>query len=232
MHRARRRGLWSDGLLRRADRHLNIDRIAANGLRDGQWHTTALCSPTRSRLLTGRNHTTNGMACISECAIGFPGANGHIPPECPTLGEILVERGFSTALVGKWHLCAEDEMNLASTKHNWPVARGFERFYGFLDPHRPRGRAPSRRWTARPMGHSLRRREAAFLPHGRGVRRVPIAGEGLNVGRDGGEAVTDDYPGTRPSAFTGGTLHRVAVDVSGEPFVDLEREAAAMLSRE
>ncbi|MCX4750390.1 arylsulfatase [Kitasatospora sp. NBC_01287] len=110
----------------------NIDRIAANGLRYGQWHTTALCSPTRSCLLTGRNHTTNGMACISECAVGFPGANGHIPPQCANLGEILVERGYSTALVGKWHLCAEDEMNLASSKHNWPVARGFERFYGFL----------------------------------------------------------------------------------------------------
>ncbi|MCP2280513.1 arylsulfatase [Nocardia amikacinitolerans] len=110
----------------------NIDRIAANGLRYTQWHTTALCSPTRSCLLTGRNHTTNGMACISECAVGFPGANGHIPPECATLAEILVERGFSTAMVGKWHLCAEDEMNLASTKRNWPVGRGFERFYGFL----------------------------------------------------------------------------------------------------
>ncbi|MDJ0419376.1 arylsulfatase [Rhodococcus opacus] len=110
----------------------NIDRIAANGLRYGQWHTTALCSPTRSCLLTGRNHTTNGMACISEAAVGFPGANGHIPPECATLAEILVEQGFSTAMVGKWHLCAEDEMNLASTKRNWPIGRGFERFYGFL----------------------------------------------------------------------------------------------------
>ncbi|MDF3312797.1 arylsulfatase [Rhodococcus sp. T2V] len=110
----------------------NIDKIAANGLRYGQWHTTALCSPTRSCLLTGRNHTTNGMACISEAAVGFPGANGHIPPECATLAEVLVEQGFSTAMVGKWHLCAEDEMNLASTKRNWPVGRGFERFYGFL----------------------------------------------------------------------------------------------------
>ncbi|NDV06304.1 arylsulfatase [Rhodococcus sp. IEGM 248] len=110
----------------------NIDKIAANGLRYGQWHTTALCSPTRSCLLTGRNHTTNGMACISECAVGFPGANGHIPPECATLAEVLVEQGFSTAMVGKWHLCAEDEMNLASTKRNWPVGRGFDRFYGFL----------------------------------------------------------------------------------------------------
>jgi arylsulfatase len=110
----------------------NVDRIAASGLRYSQWHTTALCSPTRSALLTGRNHTTNGMGCITEAAIGFPGANGHIPPECATLAEILVERGFSTAIVGKWHLCAEDEMNLASTRRNWPLGRGFERFYGFL----------------------------------------------------------------------------------------------------
>ena len=74
----------------------NIDRIAGNGLRYGHWHTTALCFPTRSCLLTGRNHTTNGMACISEAANGFPEANGHIPPECATLAEILVEQGFST----------------------------------------------------------------------------------------------------------------------------------------
>ncbi|HTZ45189.1 MAG TPA: arylsulfatase [Jatrophihabitans sp.] len=110
----------------------NIDRIAAQGLRYTQWHTTALCSPTRSCLLTGRNHTTNGMACITEAAAGFPNGNGHIPPECATLAEVLVERGFSTAMVGKWHLCPEDEMNLASVKRDWPLGRGFERFYGFL----------------------------------------------------------------------------------------------------
>jgi arylsulfatase len=110
----------------------NIDRIAATGLRYTQWHTTALCSPTRSCLLTGRNHTTNGMACITEAAVGFPNGNGHIPPQCATLAEMLVERGFSTAAVGKWHLTAEDEMNMASTKRNWPVGRGFDRFYGFL----------------------------------------------------------------------------------------------------
>jgi arylsulfatase len=110
----------------------NIDRIAADGLRYTQWHTTALCSPTRSCLLTGRNHTTNGMACITEAAVGFPNGNGHIPPQCATLAEMLVERGFSTAALGKWHLTAEDEMNMASTKRNWPVGRGFERFYGFL----------------------------------------------------------------------------------------------------
>lgn len=110
----------------------NIDRLAADGLRYSQWHTTALCSPTRSALLTGRNHTTNGMACISEAAVGFPNANGHIPAECATLPEILLEHGFSTAMVGKWHLCPEDESNLAATRRNWPLGRGFERFYGFL----------------------------------------------------------------------------------------------------
>ena len=110
----------------------NIDRIANDGLRYTQWHTTALCSPTRSCLLTGRNHTRNSMACITECAIGFPNASGVIPPENGTLAEILGERGWNTYMVGKWHLCPEAEMNLASTRRNWPVGRGFERFYGFL----------------------------------------------------------------------------------------------------
>jgi len=110
----------------------NIDRIAARGLRYSQWHTTALCSPSRSCLLTGRNHTTNGMACITEAATGFPNGNGHIPPECATIAEMLVDHGFSTAAVGKWHLTAEDEMNLASSRRGWPLGKGFDRFYGYL----------------------------------------------------------------------------------------------------
>ena len=110
----------------------NIDKIAAAGVRYTQWHTTALCSPTRSCLLTGRNHTRNSMACITEAAIGFPNASGTIPPENGMLPEILGERGWNTYMVGKWHLCPEDEMNLASTRRNWPSGRGFERWYGFL----------------------------------------------------------------------------------------------------
>ena len=110
----------------------NINRIAQRGVVYGDFHTTALCSPTRSCLLTGRNHTTNGMACITEAASGFPNANGHIPFECATIAEVLGERGWNTYMVGKWHLCAEDEMNLASIKSQWPIGRGFERFYGFL----------------------------------------------------------------------------------------------------
>jgi arylsulfatase len=110
----------------------NINRLAENGLTYTNWHTTALCSPTRSSLLTGRNHTTNGMACIAECTTGFPNSNGHIPFECATLPEVLGDRGWNTYMLGKWHLCPSDEMNMASTKRNWPVGRGFERFYGFL----------------------------------------------------------------------------------------------------
>src|SRR6476469_6545938 len=110
----------------------NIDRIAADGVRYTQWHTTALCSPTRSCLLTGRNHTRNSMACITEAAIGFPNASGTIPPENGMLSEILGELGWNTYMVGKWHRCPDDEMNLASPRRNWPSGRGFERFYGFL----------------------------------------------------------------------------------------------------
>ncbi len=110
----------------------NINRIAERGLTYTNFHTTALCSPTRACLLTGRNHTTNGMACITEASAGFPNQNGHIPFECGTLAEVLGERGWNTYAVGKWHLTAEDEMNLASRKSQWPLGRGFERFYGFL----------------------------------------------------------------------------------------------------
>ncbi len=110
----------------------NIKRIAERGLTYTNFHTTALCSPTRSCLLTGRNHTSNGMGCITEATSGFPNANGHIPFENANLAEVLVERGWNTYMVGKWHLCAEDEMNLASSKRQWPLGRGFERYYGFL----------------------------------------------------------------------------------------------------
>ena len=110
----------------------NIDRIAAEGIRYTQWHTTALCSPTRSCLLTGRNHTRNSMACITEAAVGFPNASGTIPPENGMISEILGEQGWNTYMTGKWHLCPTVEMNLASTRRNWPTGRGFERFYGFL----------------------------------------------------------------------------------------------------
>ncbi len=110
----------------------NINRIAEDGLVFTNFHTTALCSPTRSCLLTGRNHTTNSMASITEAAAGFPNSSGHIPFECGNVAEVLGERGWNTYAVGKWHLTPEDEMNLASVRRQWPLGRGFERFYGFL----------------------------------------------------------------------------------------------------
>src|SRR5262249_66624 len=72
------------------------------------------------------------MACITEAAVGFPNASGTIPPQNGMVPEILGERGWNTYMVGKWHLCPTDEMNLAATRRNWPTGRGFERFYGFL----------------------------------------------------------------------------------------------------
>jgi arylsulfatase A-like enzyme len=109
-----------------------LKRLAEGGLRYTQFHTTAICSPTRASMLTGRNHTTVGMSCIAEATTGFPGSNGHIPFETATIAEVLAERGYNTYMCGKWHLVPEDETNMASSKRNWPTGRGFERYYGFL----------------------------------------------------------------------------------------------------
>ncbi len=109
-----------------------IDRLARNGLRYTNWHTTGVSSATRACLLTGRNHTTVGMAGLGEATSGFPSSSGYIPPECASLAEVLVSHGWNTYAVGKWHLCPEGEVNLASSKRSWPLGRGFERFYGFL----------------------------------------------------------------------------------------------------
>ncbi len=107
-------------------------RIADAGLRYSNFHTTALCSPTRSSLLTGRNATSNGMACIVEGSAGFPGFSARIPFENGLISEVLGERGWSTYAVGKWHLTPAEESDLSSWKHRWPLGRGFERYYGFL----------------------------------------------------------------------------------------------------
>lgn len=110
----------------------NMTRLANLGLRFNNWHTTALCSPTRSSLLTGRNAHSNGMACIVEGANGFPCLSAVIPPENGTLAEILVEHGYSTLCIGKWHLTPETESSMAGSRRTWPTSRGFERYYGFL----------------------------------------------------------------------------------------------------
>ncbi len=110
----------------------NMARIAARGVKFANFHTTALCSPTRASLLTGRNATSNGMATIAEFASGFPGISTRIPFENGFISEVLAERGYNTYCVGKWHLTPGEECNLAAYKGRWPLGRGFERFYGWL----------------------------------------------------------------------------------------------------
>ena len=110
----------------------NMTRIAEMGLRFTQFHTTALCSPTRACLLTGRNATSNGMACISEFATGYPASNGRIPFENAMIPAVLVEHGYSAYCLGKWHLTPDYDNHAAGSRRQWPLGRGFERFYGFL----------------------------------------------------------------------------------------------------
>ncbi len=110
----------------------NMARIAERGVKFANFHTTALCSPTRASLLTGRNATTNGMATIAEFSSGFPGISTRIPFESGFISEVLGERGYNTYCVGKWHLTPGEECNLAAFKGRWPLGRGFERFYGWL----------------------------------------------------------------------------------------------------
>ena len=109
-----------------------LRRIADRGVRFTNFHTTALCSPTRSSLLNGRNATSNNMACITEGASGFPGFSARIPFENGLISEVLGEQGWNTYAIGKWHLTPADEIDLSSWRARWPLGRGFERYYGFL----------------------------------------------------------------------------------------------------
>jgi arylsulfatase len=110
----------------------NMRRLAARGVKLANFHTTALCSPTRASLLTGRNATTNGMATVTELTAGFPGISGCIPFESGFISEVLADHGYNTYAIGKWHLTPGHEENMAAFKGRWPLGRGFERFYGFL----------------------------------------------------------------------------------------------------
>ncbi|HEY6977966.1 MAG TPA: arylsulfatase [Chitinophagaceae bacterium] len=109
-----------------------LQRLADNGLRYSQWHTTALCSPTRSTFLTGRNHHVNRSACITEASNGFPGWAGRLPAECATIGQVLQDNGFSTFWLGKDHNVPEEDISSGGSKSEWPLQKGFDRFYGFI----------------------------------------------------------------------------------------------------
>ena len=118
-----------------------FDGLADGGLRYSNFHTTALCSPTRACLLTGRNHHRSGMGRIVEFASGFPGYHATMPKSNGFLSEVLVNHGYATFAVGKWHLAPATEMAMGAPRGRWPLGRGFDRFYGFLggetDQYRP-----------------------------------------------------------------------------------------------
>ncbi len=110
----------------------NLDSLAEGGLLYTNMHTTGLCSPTRTCILTGRNHHSNNMASVADNSTGFPGYNGYVPFENGFLSEILLEHGYNTYILGKWHLTPLQEVSATGPYDRWPLGRGFERFYGFM----------------------------------------------------------------------------------------------------
>jgi arylsulfatase A-like enzyme len=109
-----------------------LDRLASQGLKYNRFHTTALCSPTRVALLTGRNHHTNNAGAIMEVATAFPGNTGVRPQSVTPLAEILRQNGYSTAAFGKYHETAPWEVSVSGPFDRWPTRSGFDKFYGFI----------------------------------------------------------------------------------------------------
>ncbi|MBR0823855.1 arylsulfatase [Bradyrhizobium liaoningense] len=109
-----------------------MDRIAQMGLRYTQFHSTALCSPTRAALITGRNHHAVGFGTISEQATGYPGYDSIIGPESATIGTILKQNGYATSWFGKNHNTPSYQYGVAGPFDQWPIGMGFDYFYGFM----------------------------------------------------------------------------------------------------
>ncbi|MFI5032686.1 MAG: arylsulfatase [Reyranellales bacterium] len=110
-----------------------IDAIAQRGLRYTGFHTTAMCSTTRAALLTGRNHHSVGVGCLANFDSGYPGYRGKIAKEAGTLAEMLRPHGYRNYMLGKWHVTPLTESGATGPFDGWPLGRGFDRFYGFLD---------------------------------------------------------------------------------------------------
>jgi arylsulfatase A-like enzyme len=109
-----------------------MDRVAMGGISLNRFHTTAMCSPTRASILTGRNHHRVGAGQIAELANDWDGYSGHIPRSSALVAEVLKDYGYSTAAWGKWHNTPAEETTAAGPFENWPTGLGFEYFYGFL----------------------------------------------------------------------------------------------------
>ncbi len=138
-----------------------LDRVAAAGLRYTQFHSTALCSPTRAALITGRNHHSVGYGVIGELSTGYPGYDSIMGPEDATIGTILRDNGYSTAWFGKDHNIPTYTYSAAGPFNQWPTGLGFEYFYGFLGgetdqwtPYLFRGTSPVFPWIGKP-GYNL-----------------------------------------------------------------------------
>ena len=110
----------------------SLDRIAKNGLRYTNFHSTALCSPTRAALITGRNHHSVGFGVVSEQATGYPGYNSIIPRDKATVGQILRDNGYATSWFGKNHNTPAFQASRNGPFTQWPVGMGFDYFYGFV----------------------------------------------------------------------------------------------------
>jgi len=110
----------------------NLDRLAARGAIYNNFHTTAMCSPTRAALLTGRNHHAVGTGALTNVTMGFPGYDGVIPPQSASLGRILQGNGYSTAWIGKDHNVPNEDTPESGPYAHWPTNKGFDEFYGFI----------------------------------------------------------------------------------------------------
>lgn len=121
----------------------NVDAIAAAGVRYANFHVAPLCSPTRAALLTGRNSHAAGVGLVANADPGFPGYAGELPANQPSMAEVFRANGYSTLALGKWHLCKDADQHEAGDRNSWPLQRGFDQYYGFLEamtnlhqPHR------------------------------------------------------------------------------------------------
>ena len=159
-----------------------LDRVAKMGISFNRFHSTAMCSPTRAALLTGRNHTFVGNGQISAIANDFDGFSGIIPKSSATVAEVLKDYGYNTGAWGKWHNTPEEQITSKGPFDYWPTGYGFEYFYGFLAGEASQYEPTLTRNTT--AGH---RREAQGLPPHRGHRdgRHPLAprAEGLRTGQ-------------------------------------------------
>ena len=163
----------------------NYTRMAEGGLRYNRFHVTALCSPTRAALLTGRNNHAVGFGSIGEFAGGFPGYSATLPRDCAPLPRILRDNGYSTAAFGKWHLTPDGQQGPAGPFDRWPNGWGFDYFYGILGGGlEPVGSVPG----GEPEDHRhaealLRRGRSVLLPGRDGRQDHRVAARRSGAGR-------------------------------------------------